>query len=198
MPSVEPIALVAIELRDWAPEEAQEASYFAASARMASLSRTVCTLPPVSPLFLSIGDAGASLGAIKGWRAPRRSRRLIGLEPKRLYPVAIPFWSYSMVNRLGGGASAACVLFACVGCCCGFCIMVWILVAASYSDAAWSATALSLSIAVSLLSTLASLLICPSQAAPEPRQAYARCSAGTRINEIARGLAVENSRQPRD
>jgi hypothetical protein len=103
-----------------------------------------------------------------------------------------------MVNRLGGGASAACILFACLGCCCGFGLMVWILVAASYSDAAWSATALSLSIAVSLLSTLASVLICPGQAAPTPHRAFARCSAGLRLNEIARGLAEESSRRRGD
>jgi len=48
MPSVDPMPLVAVESRRTVPEEAQEASYFAASARIASFCRIdFPDMPPV-------------------------------------------------------------------------------------------------------------------------------------------------------
>jgi hypothetical protein len=68
-----------------------------------------------------------------------------------------------MWNRLGGYTSAVCIICATLGSAIGVVMMVWILVAASFSYAVWAATAFSLSIAITLLSALASILICPAQ-----------------------------------
>jgi hypothetical protein len=69
-----------------------------------------------------------------------------------------------MLDRLGGYTSAVCIVCATLGCAIGLVMMVWILVAASFSYAVWAATALSLSVAITLLSALASILLCPAQA----------------------------------
>jgi multidrug efflux pump subunit AcrB len=80
-----------------------------------------------------------------------------------------------MLDRLGGFTSAVCIICATFGCTIGLVMMVWILVAASFSYAVWAAMALSLSVAITLLSGLASILLCPSQAqrfqAPPPEGA---------------------------
>jgi hypothetical protein len=67
-----------------------------------------------------------------------------------------------MLDRLGGYTSAVCIICATLGCAIGLVMMVWILVAASFSYAVWAATALSLSVAITLLSALASILLCPA------------------------------------
>jgi hypothetical protein len=58
--------------------------------------------------------------------------------------------------------SAICIVCATLGSAIGLVMMVWILVAASFSYAVWAATAFSLSVAIMLLSALASILICPA------------------------------------
>jgi hypothetical protein len=68
-----------------------------------------------------------------------------------------------MWNRLGGYTSAVCIICATLGCAIGLVMMVWILVAASFSYAVWAATAFSLSVAITLLSALASILLFPAQ-----------------------------------
>ena len=67
-----------------------------------------------------------------------------------------------MLDRLGGFTSAICIVCATLGSAIGLVMMVWILVAASFSYAVWAATAFSLSVAIMLLSALASILICPA------------------------------------
>jgi multidrug efflux pump subunit AcrB len=73
-----------------------------------------------------------------------------------------------MLDRLGGYTSAVCILCATFGCAIGLVMMVWILVAASFSYAVWAATALSLSVAITLLSALASILLCPARVSRFP------------------------------